>query len=73
MDFIVHDKDKNSKARTGGMIMEHGCVYTPAFMPVGTQGAVKAVHINELKKDVQAEMFHGLQPTPLNTIPCTTG
>ena len=37
--------------------MEHGCVYTPAFMPVGTQGAVKAVHINELNKAVQAEII----------------
>jgi queuine tRNA-ribosyltransferase len=31
------------RARRGAMVTPHGIVQTPAFMPVGTQGAVKAV------------------------------
>jgi queuine tRNA-ribosyltransferase len=33
----------DGRARIGEMITPHGLVQTPAFMPVGTQGAVKAV------------------------------
>ena len=31
-------------ARTGEIMTAHGTVHTPAFMPVGTQGAIKGVH-----------------------------
>src|SRR3954470_18531716 len=31
-------------ARTGEISTAHGVVRTPAFMPVGTQGAIKGVH-----------------------------
>jgi queuine tRNA-ribosyltransferase len=33
----------DGRARRGEMVTPHGIVQTPAFMPVGTQGAVKAV------------------------------
>jgi queuine tRNA-ribosyltransferase len=33
----------DGRARRGEMVTPHGVVQTPAFMPVGTQGAVKAV------------------------------
>lgn len=36
-------------ARRGRMTTAHGVVETPAFMPVGTQGAVKAVTTPELR------------------------
>jgi len=36
-------------ARRGRMTTPHGVVETPAFMPVGTQGAVKAVTTDELR------------------------
>ena len=36
-------------ARSGRMVTGHGAVDTPAFMPVGTQGAVKAVTPAELR------------------------
>jgi queuine tRNA-ribosyltransferase len=36
-------------ARRGEMITAHGVVDTPAFMPVGTQGAVKAVTPRDLE------------------------
>ncbi len=40
--FRVHACD--GAARTGEITTPHGAVRTPAFMPVGTQGALKAVH-----------------------------
>lgn len=36
-------------ARTGVIATPHGAVHTPAFMPVGTQGAVKGVHWRDVK------------------------
>ncbi len=40
--------DPNSKARRGRLTTRHGVVETPIFMPVGTQGTVKAVSPAEL-------------------------
>jgi queuine tRNA-ribosyltransferase len=37
-------------ARTGEITTPHGVVRTPAFMPVGTQGTVKAMHPEELRR-----------------------
>jgi queuine tRNA-ribosyltransferase len=36
-----------------------GVVETPVFMSVGTQGAVKAVHISELKDDIHTPVILG--------------
>jgi queuine tRNA-ribosyltransferase len=36
-------------ARTGVVTTPHGAVRTPAFMPVGTQGAMKGVHWRDVK------------------------
>ena len=36
-------------ARTGEMTTAHGAVHTPAFMPVGTQAAVKGVHHDDVR------------------------
>ena len=43
-------------ARTGVLTTAHGAVDTPAFMPVGTQGAVKAVTPRDLR-DAGAQML----------------
>jgi queuine tRNA-ribosyltransferase len=43
-------------ARRGEMMTPHGAVQTPAFMPVGTQGAVKALTMRDLK-DLRAEII----------------
>ena len=40
---------QDGAARRGTMTTAHGTVETPAFMPVGTQGAVKAVSPPELR------------------------
>jgi queuine tRNA-ribosyltransferase len=36
-------------ARTGEIATAHGMVRTPAFMPVGTQGAIKGVHHDDVR------------------------
>ena len=41
--------DGSSKARAGLLRTEHGIVETPVFMPVATQGTVKAVNQDYLK------------------------
>src|SRR4026207_803292 len=43
-------------ARRGVLQTPHGTVQTPAFMPVGTQGAVKAVTHRDLE-DLGAEIL----------------
>jgi len=45
--FAVTHRD--GLARRGRLTLAHGVVETPAFMPVGTRGAVKAVDANALE------------------------
>ena len=46
--FELLATDPNSKARRSRLTTAHGVIETPAFMPVGTQGTVKAVSPREL-------------------------
>src|SRR5690349_3350126 len=46
--FELLAQDRQAKARHGRLTTAHGAVETPAFMPVGTQGSVKAVSPREL-------------------------
>ncbi|MEM8955708.1 MAG: tRNA guanosine(34) transglycosylase Tgt [Verrucomicrobiota bacterium] len=46
--FVVSSTDPSTAARTGTLTTAHGKIETPVFMPVGTQGTVKAVHPDEL-------------------------
>ena len=48
--FEVIKKDAATKARLGRLITAHGVVETPTFMPVGTQGTVKAMLPRDLKE-----------------------
>ncbi len=59
MKFSLKGKDTKTNARAGEMVTDHGTIQTPVFMPVGTAGAVKAVHIPELKSDVKAQIILG--------------
>ncbi len=36
-------------ARTGALVLPRGVVRTPAFMPVGTAGTVKAMYMDQVK------------------------
>ena len=56
MDFILHSKDKN--ARCGKVITPRGEIRTPAFMPVGTAGTVKAMYMEQVK-DLGADIVLG--------------
>jgi len=47
--FETLKQDVQTRARTGVLHLEHGPVQTPVFMPVGTNGTVKAVHHSDLK------------------------
>jgi queuine tRNA-ribosyltransferase len=48
--FEVRTTNKSTKARSGRLTTGHGVIETPAFMPVGTQGSVKAVSSRELRE-----------------------
>ena len=48
--FELLAQDRQSKARRGRLTTAHGIVDTPAFMPIGTQGSVKAVSPRELRE-----------------------
>ncbi len=41
------------------METDHGLIETPIFMPVGTAGSVKGVHIRDIKEDVHADIILG--------------
>jgi len=57
LNFKIKHTDKYSKARVGEFYTSHGIVETPIFMPVGTQGAVKAITQRILKEEVKAEII----------------
>ncbi len=59
MEFNIKATDNKSSARAGEIITGHGMIQTPIFMPVGTAGAVKAVHTKELKEDIKAQIILG--------------
>src|SRR4030088_1141934 len=40
---------RDGAARTGMLTTPHGVVRTPAFMPVGTAGAMKALHWRDVR------------------------
>ena len=56
--FELLGKDASSKARRGRLTTGHGVIETPAFMPVGTQGSVKAVSPQELH-ELRAQIILG--------------
>jgi len=49
VSFAFQVTDRDGAARRGVMTTPHGSVETPAFMPVGTQGAVKSVTHRDLE------------------------
>ncbi len=57
MNFNLIKKDPHSKARAGIFHTDHGAVETPIFMPVGTQGTVKAVTQRILKDEIKAQII----------------
>ncbi|MCK3777532.1 tRNA guanosine(34) transglycosylase Tgt [Ensifer sesbaniae] len=54
--FKLHKTD--GKARRGEVSMPRGTIRTPAFMPVGTVGTVKAMYLDQVK-DLGADIILG--------------
>src|ERR1041385_232665 len=48
--FELLKTDAHTKARLGRLTTAHGVVDTPVYMPVGTQGSVKAIDPRELRE-----------------------
>ncbi|MDR2928779.1 MAG: tRNA guanosine(34) transglycosylase Tgt [Cytophagaceae bacterium] len=59
MKFTINTTDKLSSARAGEIVTEHGVIETPIFMPVGTVGSVKGVHVKDLEEQVNAAIILG--------------
>jgi len=59
MKFTLLANDPKSSARAGTIETDHGNIETPIFMPVGTAGTVKAVHIRDIKEDSKAQIILG--------------
>ena len=49
MSFGFRVTHTEGRARTGVLSTAHGDVETPAFMPVGTQGAIKGLTHRDLE------------------------
>ena len=47
-EFSFELKTQDEEARLGKILTPKGCIDTPAFMPVGTQGTVKGVFTDDL-------------------------
>lgn len=59
MKYELQHTDERSAARAGRITTDHGQIETPIFMPVGTLGSVKGVHLREIKDDIQAQIILG--------------
>ncbi len=59
MKFTLQHTAPGCQARAGVISTDHGDIETPIFMPVGTAGTVKGVHMHELRDDIQAQIILG--------------
>jgi len=59
LKFDIHKTCTKTAARAGRIETDHGEILTPIFMPVGTVGSVKAVHMPELSDDIHAQIILG--------------
>ncbi len=65
--FEISHRDERSSARTGILHTAHGPVQTPVFMPVGTQGTVKAMtpaELHELSTEILLGNVYHLNVRP---------
>ncbi len=59
MEFRILKTDPATSARRGEIRTDHGPIQTPVFMPVGTAGTVKAMHMKDLREEVRAQIILG--------------
>ncbi len=71
-NFEVIFQDSGTKARRGRLKTAHGEVETPAFMPVGTSGAVKGITPQQIEESgasiILANMYHLLLRPGIETV-----
>jgi len=71
-NFEVIFQDSGTKARRGLLRTAHGEVETPAFMPVGTAGAVKGITPQQIEESgasiILANMYHLLLRPGIETV-----
>ena len=71
-NFQILNRDSLSSARAGLLETAHGQVETPAFMPVGTAGAVKGIIPEQLKQTgasiILANTYHLMLRPGVETI-----
>ena len=48
-DVIASHEDTNLRVRTARLTLPHAVVETPVFMPVGTQGTIKGLPVEQLE------------------------
>lgn len=58
MNFHIEKTDSHSRARAALIKTDHGLFQTPVFMPVGTQGSVKAISPQDLN-EIGAQIILG--------------
>lgn len=59
MNFTLQATCHGTNARAATIQTDHGTIETPIFMPVGTCGAMKGVHMRELRDDIKAQIILG--------------
>ncbi|MGQ1889022.1 tRNA guanosine(34) transglycosylase Tgt [Thermophagus sp. OGC60D27] len=59
MQYQLEHTDPNSSARAGRIITAHNEIPTPIFMPVGTVGSVKGIHVKDLQEEINAPIILG--------------
>ena len=65
MKFELQYTDPKSNARAGLITTDHGQIKTPIFMPVGTLGTVKGVHLHRTEERHQGPDYPGKHVPPL--------
>ncbi len=59
MNFTLQATCPGTNARAATIQTDHGTIEAPIFMPVGTCGAMKGVHMRELRDDIKAQIILG--------------
>jgi queuine tRNA-ribosyltransferase len=57
LHFEISHRDQGTSARAGMLTTDHGSIESPFFMPVGTAGAVKALHVKDLREEIKAQIM----------------
>ncbi len=57
LKFDISYRDHGTSARAGLLSTDHGDIASPFFMPVGTAGTIKALHVKDLREEVKAQIM----------------